>query len=148
MPWSPVDLAYLAGLFDGEGSVEARYNSRKNRAPDWTARIHVYNTDGHMIEWLAATFAGRVTTIRKEHCTAARRDVYRWSLSAQSGRPLLTALLPYLRVKNSQVEMLLALLDLMGKPGCQRVEPANLQERFKLVDNIQLAKWEERRYAR
>ncbi len=142
------DYAYLAGLFDGEGTVEARYNTnRKHRAPDWTARIMIYNTDGDLMSWLQETFGGTVVTSAKTVRPLARRDLYTWRLSAKKGQEILIEMLPHLRVKFDQVEMLLQLVNLMGKPGCQRVPEDVMEQRLLLVDSIREAKWKEKSYA-
>lgn len=145
--WNDRDLAYLAGLFDGEGTVEARENKRKDRAADWTLRLGIFNTDGNLMRWLVDTFGGTVNVIGKKNRPMARRDVYVWRIPVRKHESLIQALVPHLIVKRSQVELSLHLLQLMGKPGCQTVDPANLEQRRQTVASIREHKWQEKSYA-
>ncbi len=89
LPDDPVALAYLAGLFDGEGCI-TQYASTNN----WVVQIAM--TDRDVIEYLASLGG----SMRAEQPGGKRRRLYRWRLLAQSEtQEFLTAVLPHLRVK-------------------------------------------------
>lgn len=87
LPLTAVDLAYLAGLFDGEGCL-----TRANGRPV----IQIGMTDRDVIEYLTSLGG----TMREEHPPGNRRPLYRWRLLARREViEFLDAVLPYLRVK-------------------------------------------------
>ena len=49
-------LAYIAGLFDGEGSISRYQTMRKGRKnPTWVIRCEINMTDQTIIKWLHDT---------------------------------------------------------------------------------------------
>ncbi len=89
LPEEPIALAYLAGLFDGEGCI-TKYASNNN----WVVQVGM--TDRDVIEYLAS-LGGSMRVERKD---PPRKTLYRWRLLAQAETQcFLTAVLPYLRVK-------------------------------------------------
>lgn len=56
------EKAYLAGLFDGEGSINIFRTQRKDRiAPTYFVEISLGNTHRGVLEWVHGKFGGRVT---------------------------------------------------------------------------------------
>lgn len=103
-------IAYIAGLFDGEGHVTIGTHQDKRRpgnAPQHTLALVVTNTDRAVIEWLRdALGCGHVNTHHR-----AMRDVktcYRFILSSDNAAQLLSAMLPYLHIKRRQAELMIA----------------------------------------
>lgn len=87
LPRDPVDLAYIAGLFDGEGCI-TRANGR--------TIVQVGMTDREVIEYLGSLGG----TVRIEHPPGNRQTLYRWRLLARlEVLEFLAALRPFLRVK-------------------------------------------------
>lgn len=90
LPQRDTDLAYLAGIIDGEGSIFRRVPLPRRK---WG--VEVANTDVGLIEWLAG-LGGRV---RVEHRIGGR-TVYHWQVYARRDMvELLTAVRPYMRIK-------------------------------------------------
>lgn len=100
LPDEPTDLAYIAGIIDGEGTIMLA------KGKWWHVKVGM--TDRGIIEWLAS-FGGTFTeTIR---LAENRKDVYTWVVARNRDVViLLEALLPYLRVKRKLAEQ--ALTDL------------------------------------
>lgn len=140
MSHSHDDLVYLAGLFDGEGTVEVRLAERSNRTPCWTVRIAITNTDGRVIHWLVDTFGGKVYSPKR---VKSNKIVYQWSLSARPNKELIKELFPFLKIKKIQVEMLLEFLDLMGSTGYRIT---NHEEREEVAADIIDEKYKEYPY--
>jgi hypothetical protein len=101
LPTGESALAYIAGLFDGEGCI-----TRANSYPI----VQIGMTDRDVIEYLA-TLGG---TIRVEQPPGNRKPLYRWRVMA--GREVaefLAAIFPFLRVKRQQAED--AIAEIQGK---------------------------------
>jgi hypothetical protein len=98
LPTDAATVAYVAGLFDGEGSVVRYENGRGT----WIAQIGM--TDLPLMKWLAG-FGGTLTVEpagrgRDGH---HRLALHRWRITAQAEvAEFLSAVMPYLRVKRER----------------------------------------------
>lgn len=102
------EVAYTAGFFDGEGCVNiARYLKRGR--PYHTLAIIFTNTDFQVLAWLQQRWGGNV--FQPTQLDGRRRPYGHLRLSAGPARPLLQAMLPFLIVKKSQVEIALEFID-------------------------------------
>lgn len=97
------DLAYLAGLMDGEGSI----GIRKVIDPRMlNFRYHIFiavvNCDKPVLEeFKNKTEIGCIYT-RKSIKGFTNRPVHQWQISSNQAASLLEVLLPYLRIKRQQ----------------------------------------------
>ena len=66
--YTVAQLAYLAGIIDGEGSIYIGNFScnKKTKVPYYQTNIQVTNTDKTLIDWLFDIFGGLVTTRTKK----------------------------------------------------------------------------------
>lgn len=100
MPSDVATLAYIAGLFDGEGSIMFLNNH-------WCAKVGM--TDEPVIRWLA-TFGGLFSAEQRQ---PPRKQPFYWSVHRRLDLiHLLTVLLPYLRVKHDLANRVLAEIQL------------------------------------
>lgn len=100
-----VDLAWLAGIIDGEGSIFVMKQSRKDRDRtfNYILRISVQSSDRFMaFECMKITGEGATmdTPTQKEN----QSNTYKWQVSGRKAAQLLEELLPFLRVKKDQAE--------------------------------------------
>lgn len=105
------ELAYLAGLFDGEGTICIQKDSRpccKDNGKGWnpiynvTARIGMINQDAIQL-YKDVLGVGYVDCEKVYH---AFRPMYRWAVRAKDDvKYVLETLLPFLRVKKAQAEL-------------------------------------------
>lgn len=109
-------LAYLAGLIDGEGCIGIA-KCRKEPTPNNPTPLHlcvslsIGMTDGDLLESLAEETGLGFTRL----CESTRpgwRPRTDWRLSSKACRQLLPALLPYLRLKKPQAKLVLRYLRL------------------------------------
>ncbi len=100
-------IAYLAGLIDGEGYVETRYELDRRRKNNYMrVRITVFNTFYPMIEWIQNNFGGSIGKISPK--SPKHKTLFKWSISNKNKiRYLLPLLLPYLTVKEKKAEEIL-----------------------------------------
>lgn len=96
-----MNLAYVAGFFDGEGCVGFA-RCRSTIFP----RILVTNTNRDVLEELQANFGGDIKplSLRKE----AWKQGYSWRLSWSKAVDFLERIHPYLRLKSRQAETVFA----------------------------------------
>ncbi len=89
-----LQLAYLAGLVDGEGSISIKHNKVTNV---YSATIAVGMTQLEGLKLLVEVFGGKI----REDLTSNRKStMYRWQLTSKADvTRVLEALLPFLRVK-------------------------------------------------
>lgn len=103
------NLAYLAGLIDGEGHFKAvplfKASGRNRGLP----AIQIGMNDRAPLDWCGATFAGKVYTNGR---SSTGRKRYVWMLTRQEDlRYLLPLLLPHLKVKGPQAWALLRVVE-------------------------------------
>ena len=113
---SSEDLAYIEGFFDGEGSVSIRIHHRDNGRLCVGFSLTISNSNKNILDWVASYLGGKVYT----NTTASKTLVmYNWQLrNHKSLKIVLTALLPYLRVKRNQALLLLKAISLLKpRPG-------------------------------
>jgi hypothetical protein len=99
--------AYIAGVYDGEGSMYIGLQSRSRSTPLHFLEISIANTDRSLLEWIQAQCGGRVS--RKANVKDKRyKPGWTWKASAQQAALFLEWLSPFLRVKSSQAEVAIA----------------------------------------
>jgi hypothetical protein len=107
--FSPLDLAYLAGIIDGEGCFHMctlKHNGKDGYiSPHYRGILKVSNTDYSLIEWLKKTFEGtesactRSTTSKK-----FERSVFDWIVTGFRLLDLCEQVRPYLIIKKKHCE--------------------------------------------
>ncbi|MEM2338415.1 MAG: helix-turn-helix domain-containing protein [Candidatus Bathyarchaeia archaeon] len=96
IPQDPITLSYVAGLFDGEGSIYI-----KHRRDSLQNRVYIINTDRNIVKWLKETFkGGKIVSWKDPHPSPNRKQVFYWHLQRRLDvLSFLKALLPYLKIK-------------------------------------------------
>lgn len=104
-----VDWAYAAGFLDGEGHIQLVASSPSNREVRIPQlRVRLSNTNFEIIDWLAENFGSArtyVTTLTNPR--AKPQKTVHWS--GEKALVLLAGMLPYLKVKRPQAEIVLDL---------------------------------------
>lgn len=106
---SPQDLAYIAGFFDGEGTVSIRHKAGEHSRRAGTGhRYHIVlvslaNTNEAVVRDLAACFGGSVRT----HIPSAanHKRLWCWQLEAVRAAEFLRLIRPFLRLKAMQADL-------------------------------------------
>ncbi|KKN20113.1 hypothetical protein LCGC14_0938960 [marine sediment metagenome] len=93
------DLAYLAGLLDGEGyvGIGARV-SGKYKSRQLILQVRIGMTDSTVIQWVHKTFGGQIY----EHKRLPNKTMWLWSITQQPAADLLAVINPYLKTKRTQ----------------------------------------------
>jgi intein/homing endonuclease len=104
-------LAYTAGLFDGEGSINigVKKPSDKNwrRVNSHFLRIHITNTDKEIIDWLKIIFGGFITNDSNCFCRKGkeRKIAWAWVITNIQAKDFLKKIYSYLKIKQKQAEI-------------------------------------------
>jgi hypothetical protein len=106
----PLDLAYLAGIVDGEGCFHAC--KLKNKPGDGYKNGHyrcvlkISNTDVRLFHWLQETFKGTCSAAFKEtRDHLFKRACYEWVVTGHRLLDLCKQILPYLIIKKRHCEL-------------------------------------------
>jgi hypothetical protein len=95
----PIDLAYIGGLFDGEGCILADKGPRISLTSCWP----------HHLIWISNQFGyGKFRQLNSRH--GPRRTAFRWEASGGNAVDFLTRIRPYLKEKAYQADILLELI--------------------------------------
>ena len=135
------DLAYLAGLVDGEGSI---FISRAGQYQSLQLTLTISNTSKAMIDWLVDVCMFRRTSIYRSN--KSTRDVYRAGLTQSEARDMLEKLEPYLVAKREQAQVVLKYFIMKGRIG--RFTYTDEEEALRLLAREKLQELNGGRYAR
>ena len=108
------DIAYMAGLFDGEGHVEykkrlVKQKKGKNKAyRTWSIRCEMSMTDKGVMEWFYETI--RFGTLNKREAKKSwtgKKRQWRWRCSYRAPLEFAKLLWPYAQVKLHPLEQII-----------------------------------------
>jgi hypothetical protein len=101
------DIAWAAGILDGEGSIGAYTNGNGGRV----LSVQVGNTDFRMVQKLHDMFGG---CLRETNPCASGRTYWQWKTTSRVAASCLRLVLPYLITKKEQAEVALVFSDTRG----------------------------------
>lgn len=129
------ERAYLAGLIDGEGSIYCgAIGTHRNKT--CYPCIAIGMTDRDVIEWISSRWGCKVSYVLKRTKNPNWLDQHFVRLSGKRAQLLCLVLLPYLRVKRRQAELVgLFPCEAREAPG-KRISPEVNERRFALRDQI------------
>lgn len=133
-PATPVEVAYVAGLFDGEGSIMVKRQVRATgRGVYYAITIHFALVEGpgaDIVQELYGAWGGHysIRTYNRPNC----RPLHRWHLENQSAGKFIALLQPYLRIKLPQSILALELIGLKMARGYRLTDA--IYERMEAID--------------
>jgi hypothetical protein len=109
-----IDLAYIAGLVDGEAYIGIKKAAVRpdSQNPGYHARIQNRMVDEEAIQFISETLGG--SYYKEKPSVAKGRPLFCYQSSDKSTEDILLALLPYLRVKKRQAETVMELRKLQA----------------------------------
>lgn len=107
-----VDLAWIAGFFDGEGCIRARASKKGARL-----KVTLTQQDRAPLDWIKSEFGGGV------YATGNAKTCYRWEVDCGRASAFLRAIRPYLRVKAARADLALSVsaTELLTMPNRLKV---------------------------
>ncbi len=134
------ELAWAAGLFDGEGTLGAYPRKRLNgqKAIKWTIQARLAMVEHEPVRRFHEIV--RVGTVNPRHIDKPNcRSQLEWQAGSNNVVRVLNKLMPYFVAKREQAELLLELVATFHRG---RPLPAGLNERrISLAENIKSLKW-------
>ena len=113
------EIAYIAGLFDGEGCVSYKQYMRKRphnpRAyPTWQIKLEIAMTEKSILVWLCEVLGvGTVTPKKyKTKYTLGWKKQWRWRCSHRDAFMVCCAMFPYAHIKLGKIQKI---IDHYGK---------------------------------
>ena len=111
-----IELAYIAGLFDGEGYVgviKVKPNPKwRQKSPVYSMVVSIANTNLEILCWLRGLFGGSVFTTNKR--TEHWQKGHEWRIVSNQAIPFLEAIQPYTKIKKEQIELALFFQRIKG----------------------------------
>lgn len=115
------DIAWLAGIFDGEGCIWSRWPKRAN--------VHVEIKMAHeaTVRRINELFPGRFVLGNISAGALAKKPQWRWQLDTKKTKVFLELVLPYLFTKREEALIALKLCD-QPDPAVRDVLASKLKE--------------------
>jgi hypothetical protein len=114
------DLQYIAGFFDGEGSIcITKSSSGRPKAGRYELKVSMVNTNRDVLLWIqAALGVGRIVVFKKPNVVKpvmSTRTCYCAVWSGRQAEKIISLLLPYLKVKRGEAEIALKFRETFEK---------------------------------
>lgn len=136
---TPQQLAYLAGIVDGEGCFyigrvkQGKYGS----GWQWHVMLKITSCDECLILWLESTFGGakdsRYRWTSKKKFT---RPVYNWQATGEMLDYILSAIEPYLIIKKLHCDVMKRYRKTCKNIGSKRLSDEVNEARFVLMSEL------------
>lgn len=97
-------LSYIAGFFDGEGSINITARKRKHFSIEHALTLAIGQKDGATLDWIKNTMGGRIYQVKRD-------GSYFWCMSNKEAYHFLKALLPFLQYKKPQAVLAIEFYD-------------------------------------
>lgn len=104
--WTKEQLAYFAGIIDGEGTIYIQEVNRK-KFLDYFPRIQIVNTNKELMYWIKDTFGGIIVSRDRSNENRNWRLQHTWYTTRKLMDILLPLLHPYLIIKKRHVETMI-----------------------------------------
>jgi len=107
------DTAYIAGLFDGEGSVSYYQRKEKRKGKKkaynyWMIRCELSMTDQYVVEWMHKTLGfGTLTKRLSTKSWKGKKTQWRWRCGYRDALTFAKLLWPHVQVKLHKIEQIL-----------------------------------------
>jgi hypothetical protein len=143
--YSIAEIAYLAGIIDGEGCIYIGNHSCNAETGDkyFQTIMKVTSTDKCLIDWLQKIFGGLVKEYTPNQTPEnSRKPAWFWQASGERLTHLCELLIPYAIIKKTELEIMLRMRNTYqgvtqkGKYGIQRNSQELLNLRQFLMDQI------------
>ena len=135
------EWAYVAGIIDSDGCIQAPYLSKKttkNRFRHHRIELHIIQRDLPLIEFLYERFQGSVNLVSTKH-KSGRHYYMRFMITGPRCAEILSNCLPYLRLKRQQAILAVKLQEIiLPKGNAKKLSDELFQKRTSLAKRIKL----------
>lgn len=127
-----LELAYIAGFFDGEGSICIVARTRGTWNTEHRLWVAIGQKDGATLDTIKENFGGNVYRVKRD-------DSFYWAISNRNAYNFLKALYPYLQYKKPQAELAFKFYE-EGKPLERPISKEELSRRESIREEIKAIK--------
>jgi len=99
---TPTDIAYLAGLLDGEGSICIFRSTHRDGSSRHWINVTIGNTHHGVLKWIQSIFGGRLAS-NAEQYKPQNHETWRWRVNAKEAALILRLVSAYLKIKTSKL---------------------------------------------
>jgi len=142
--WTEAELAYFAGILDGEGCFGISRCVKRGH-PAYHTRVSVTNTSAQLMRWLLDHFGGAVCLRSKTQHSNPNANPLRWKPSFEwkcadkAVAEFLPLVLPYLVIKREQATLVIEYRKTVLRKGGEKPLPAGIvQHRDQLKSRLSL----------
>lgn len=129
-----IDLAWVAGFFDGEGCICIRHKKRPaNKAAWFQLAVCIVNTDEAALKKIKSMF---FATIHKRKKVERRQQMFGWLSTDKIAERFLQAMEPYSLVKHKRILLALEFRRLGQKKPYQQISLSHYQRAAELAEEI------------
>ncbi len=96
------DIAYIAGIVDGEGCIGLNLN-KSGTGSSYRIKVSVGNTNEWICQWLKLSFGGCVSC--SSRIGSNNKPLWQWIVSCNMALNFLELIYPYLKLKKPQAEI-------------------------------------------
>ena len=96
------DWVYLAGIIDGEGSIQIDHHPPYN----YNVKLSVVNTDRRLLDWIVDRWPAPVHSYER----VGQKRTYQWSTSNAYAASVIKGVRPYLTIKREQADLAIEFL--------------------------------------
>ena len=125
--WTKEEIAYLAGIIDGEGSIYIQRRITPKGHYSYFPRFQIVNTNQKLMNWIHKKFGGLIYKKSRKKQNIKWKDQIEWFTTRGLLDTLLPLLLPFLIIKKEQAEIMIKF----------RSTFTNKTERIKVPESIQ-----------
>ena len=95
-----LELAYAAGIIDGEGTIGIVRASPKGRAktPSVYVQVTLANLNEWLVRWVHSEFGGCICEGKR----LGRPPIWRWTITHKRAIAFIAKIVPYLKIKKAQ----------------------------------------------
>ena len=107
------DLAYIAGLFDGEGCISYKQYMRQRRHQEkayltWNIRMEMSMTDQSILRWVHEVLGvGTIGKRKNGRGSLGKKQQWRWRFQFRDAFYVCCALFPYAHVKLDKIQKII-----------------------------------------
>ncbi len=103
--WSETELAYLAGIIDGEGCVYIYKRKTRNNHTDFFPRLQLITTSKLLHDWIHKVFGGMIFNRKTSNPKWKQR--FEWYTTRNLMDEILEKILPYMVIKKSHIQIMI-----------------------------------------
>jgi hypothetical protein len=128
-----MEVAYLAGLIDGDGCLQLRRHTN-TKFPSFEPALFIASSDRFLLEAVASSWGGHIRA--KKGSVLSRKTPYEWYLGGAKAIALLRDLRPHLILKSDRAAILLDYWDNCRKRSNVPPTPEMVANRLALSQRL------------